>query len=147
MNVSLKPAIAAMLALATMTAGCSDDPVEPDTPQPTPPIEGSTLLITGSSFTAEGISGFLMTFDATSLTVVGIQYTFNGTLYTYDAAEITGAAVDLVVTWTVNAEWGNNSVFEFGGPQTGNALVGGSVWTITEATTAAGTSTTTMTMQ
>jgi PKD repeat protein len=223
MNVSLKPAVAAILVLATMSVGCSDDPVEPPPPgnaapvaaivspgqdttvtvgdavvfagtssdadgtvashawtfgdgssagvedpgphtyanagtvtatytvtdnlgatsipasvtitvvESTPPLQGSTWVLTIADFAAKGVSNFLITFDTNNSDVVRIQYTFFGTDYDYDAAAVTGAGAVLGFSVAVNAEWVSN-VIEFGGVLTSSEdeVVGAGAWTIIE---------------
>jgi hypothetical protein len=134
MNRSLKIALAAMLVLSVMCAGCSDDDDDPAAPAAPPPtLQGAAWVVTSVSFDP-AVKDFLMTFDTSTQDVIGVSYTFNGTAYSYDAAAITGAAAELGFTITVNAEWGGSSVFEFGGTvvSSGVEVVGAFAWTIGE---------------
>jgi PKD repeat protein len=107
--------VAAVLPLFTLIAGCSGDPAGPDPEEP-PPLQASTWLVTSNDFAFRGITDFRLTFDPNNDDVTRIQYKFNGTMYDYDAAEITGAGAAVGTSVDVNVEWknGDNS-FEFDG--------------------------------
>ena len=116
MTASLRPTMAAVLVLLTLSTGCGDDPASP-TPDPDPPpLQASTWLVTSNDFAFGGITDFRLTFDPNNDDVTRIQYKFNGNTYDYDAAQITGAGAAVGSSVDIKVGWknGDNS-FEFDG--------------------------------
>ncbi len=135
MKALRKAPMAAVLLLFTLSAGCSSDGPAGPTPDPDPPpLQASTWLVTSNDFSGRGITDFRLTFDSNNDDVTRIQYTFKGTAYDYDAAQIRGAGAAVGSSVDVNVEWASDNDFEFDGILTSsrNQAVGAIVFDITE---------------
>ena len=121
----------------TVLVACSDDTSTDPNGEPPPPIQGSTWLLESPDFAAKGVTNFLITFSPDNLDVIGIQYGFNGTDYTYGETDITGAGSVFAGGRNVNvtAEWTSTpNTVEFEGILTSSntEAVGAVGWAITE---------------